>query len=266
MSDRDENWIRLRDAFNRRREDLGLGPTALAARAGLAFQTVNDAITGARRPQERTRREIARGLGWPSDVPERILAGQDPDVVLDSLSLEDVDDVLEENAEEYVRNYEERERQTVSFRRGAGGRDVAGTEVAVRARALAEHANLAEMLEAQVMSRGWRLSTRQELGLSRRVDVAWVDESGNAWVGEVRPGRPSQQHVDEIIGLAADLRVDQPGVLVVLTSLGHWPQEATDRLQRHGIRFAMPGDWSALDTPHPSLAGDSHEHRPGTAL
>ena len=73
-------WPEVGQILKRRREvDLGLTQPELADKCGLSVPMIQVLESGRRDSfSGRTLGKIARGLDWPNDVIERLLAGEDP--------------------------------------------------------------------------------------------------------------------------------------------------------------------------------------------
>lgn len=89
----------LRDAVEKRRKELGLGPGALAEAAGVTNEGLMPLRRGYRKQyQERLTAGVCRALGWTTDSIDRILAGGQPQL-LDQPDSDRLDQVLAELAD-----------------------------------------------------------------------------------------------------------------------------------------------------------------------
>lgn len=85
-----ENWAVLGEAIARARRAKGWDQQELANRSGNSANTISNYERGR---ATRSRRvptgylRVAEALGWPSDVPQLILSGEDPEVILDRPTL-----------------------------------------------------------------------------------------------------------------------------------------------------------------------------------
>jgi transcriptional regulator with XRE-family HTH domain len=97
----DERWAALGEEIAKARRAKGWDQQELASRSGNSANTISNYERGR---STRSRRvpsgvdRVAFALGWMPDVPRRILAGEDPSVVLSQLSL--LDDFREKYEEE----------------------------------------------------------------------------------------------------------------------------------------------------------------------
>lgn len=76
--DRAEGQQRARVAVRAEMTHRGWDHAALARRANVGAETVSDLVNGRRWPKPSTRGKIERALGWPPDMIERIVDGEQP--------------------------------------------------------------------------------------------------------------------------------------------------------------------------------------------
>jgi transcriptional regulator with XRE-family HTH domain len=90
----EENWVVLGEEIAKARRAKGWDQQELANRSGNSANTISNYERGR---ATRSRRvpsgymRVAEALGWPSDVPQLILSGEDPQMVLDRPTLFDLD-------------------------------------------------------------------------------------------------------------------------------------------------------------------------------